>query len=199
MPTSWHGGSARAGSKATGQTIRNGLAMEAAVTTSPPPCVQRTAGACEPFARIASVRRAGRERTIVLGAFADGTDGVAIVAAHSAQRIDAFPCFHPAISPDGRRIAFERYFTLGTRVALRYRGLVAVYDLARSPRENRERGADPRFAGRVVNPPAMTGDASERWVDGIVWRSASELRFAVRYDERTHEVTVAFPKASASP
>ncbi|GAC1348824.1 MAG: hypothetical protein NVSMB19_00870 [Vulcanimicrobiaceae bacterium] len=156
-------------------------------------CVQRTAAAgCEAFARIAAVRHASPRRTVVFGRFADGSDGVVIVDPGTARRIDGFPCFHPVLSPDGRRIAFERYFRLHARIALRYRGLVAVYDLERSPRGNRDSGADERLAGRVVNPRTMTGDASERWVDGIAWRSSSELHFAVRYDERTHHVRVSF-------
>ncbi len=170
--------------------MRNGTVVEQVAIISP--CVESAATACETFARVVSVRRANDERTIVLGTFADGTGGVAIVDPRTSRRVDGFACFHPTISPDGRRIAFERFFSLRARIALRYRGLVAVYDLAQSPRENRARGADPRFPGRVVNPSAMTGDASERWVDGIAWRSPTELHFAIRYDERTHHVIVAF-------
>lgn len=154
-------------------------------------CAVRSASACETFARIVAVRRVGTTRTIVLGTFADGAAGVAILDARSGKRIDGFACFQPAISPDGTRIAFERYFTLGATLALRYRGLVAVYDLGKTPSGNRAPASDVRFPGEVVNPRAMTGDASERWVDGIVWHSPTELRFALRFDERTHDVSIA--------
>lgn len=38
----------------------------------------------------------------------------------------------------------------------------------------------------------VDGDASERWVDELAWESATRLRFEIRFDERTHVVTVEF-------
>ena len=152
-----------------------------------PACIERST-TCEAFARVTTVRRASADRIILLGVFADGADGAVIMDPRTPRRIDAFACYRPTISPDGRRIAFERYFSLRTHIALRYRGIVAVYDLGKSSHENLDRG-DGR-PGRIVNPPAMMGDASERWVDAIAWHSATELRFVIRYDERSHDVTV---------
>ncbi len=167
---------------------------------SPPPieaftrvaaCAPRAALACEPFTRVRRSVDAVAGRRVVFGTFADGTDGIAILDSRGT-RLDGFACFAPTLSPGGRRLAFQRYATPHERVALRYRGLVAVYDLAASPRANRAGVPDGRFPGRVVNPRAMTGDASERWVGDIAWRGPALLHFRVRYDERTRDVSIAF-------
>jgi len=99
---------------------------------------------------------------IVIAGMVDGDVSTVVIVDLSQKNIvDLFLCYSPAISPDGRFVAFVKFYPAhGISSAESH---YMLYDLASSPAKNRPAGGkvDPASVGRGIFPPGVGNAAGD--------------------------------------
>jgi hypothetical protein len=149
----------------------------------------------EELAEVDEVRAVADDQLAVRGMVNGSGSEVVLVSFQSAKVRDKFLCYRPAISPDGKYIAFVKFypahFVDGTS------DHYMLYALDQSPTDNRPKGVpvgDNIDVGNPVYPPAVRNSYSDnvsvpvgeqhQAVSPLFWSSDSKrLFFADRLDE----------------
>ncbi len=141
------------------------------------------------FAQINSLRQGPAGRLIILGMATGSVDEIGILDTKANKLIDDFMCYEPAISPEGKYIAFTKFYPPhGIESADDHSMLYAV---AHSPQENRPKGtqlSNDEDVGFEIYPPGKgnwtrdnigAGDQPDNIVaGGYIWKSDDQYFFA---------------------
>lgn len=144
--------------------------------------------------QVASARLFHEDRVVIDGMVNADVWKSVIVDLKNNEVIDSFLCYSPAVSPNGRYIAFIKFFPAHGISSAEDRYM--IYDVASSPAANRPPNikSHPAVVGRVVYPPGVgnvPGDnvdigsrpAHEVASETFFWRDdSSEFVFADRLD-----------------
>lgn len=108
------------------------------------------------LSQVTSVRLFEGRFAVLAGMFSGNASEVVVIDVSEAQVTDSFLCYSPSISPDGRYVAFVKYFPgHGIESADDH---YMLYDVSLSPTENRPMGVEPKDAivvGAAVYPEGI--------------------------------------------
>lgn len=141
------------------------------------------------FAQVNSLRQGPAGTLIILGKVTGSVDEVGILDTNASKLIDDFMCYEPAISRDGKYIAFTKFYPPhGIESADDHSMLYAV---ERSPQENRPKGAHlskDEDVGFEIYPPGKgnwardnigVADRPDNIVaGGYFWKGSDQYFFA---------------------
>jgi hypothetical protein len=138
------------------------------------------------FAQLTSARLYQGSKLVIAGMVNGNVSEVAVVDSNKGSVIDHFLCYSPAISPNGRYVAFVKFYPEhGVSSAEDH---YMLYDVQQGSKGNRPSWADrhPSLVGKVVFPPKIENrqddnvDVGDRPIhsmasDGFFWNNQSSL------------------------
>jgi len=153
------------------------------------------------FAQVNSISLGPEGKLVVLGMVTGSVSEVGIVEIGKARIIDRFNCYRPAVSPGGGYVAFTKWFP--PHFVESVEDHVMLYEVARSPAENRPAGIEP---GNDIDVgfalyPAGAGnwkmdnqnvpqDLAHMSASDYFWRDSSHFLFADTVSEEFQVVWV---------
>lgn len=129
--------------------------------------------------QVDGARLYGRDRLVITGMVNGDVWKVVITEIAKGSVIDEFLCYSPAISPNGRYVAFVKFYPAhGISSAEDH---YMLYDVALGPNDNRPTGIHhhPAVVGRVIFPKGMGNTPGDNVDVGVgpVHRMASDRFF----------------------
>jgi hypothetical protein len=135
--------------------------------------------------QVDAIQRVQSGKAVILGQLNGDVQSVAVLDLDKGQVADAFLAYQPALSPDGRYVAFVKWFPP------RYAGGVTheylLYDLSRDPRANRAQTVSLDNFQDVGTPvyPLGSANAADDNVDVPRGHTLSSDNFYWRKDSKT--------------
>jgi hypothetical protein len=191
------------------QTISMSFGETRAVFTNSPPTLRvEKKGAKHDFklpvdlVQVTAARLYREDRIVIVGMVNGDAWKAAVVDLKQGIVLDSFLCYSPSISPDGRYIAFIKFYPSHSISNAEDRFM--VYDAALGPTQNRPSGirSHPAVVGHVVYPvgasnlPGDNVDIGDRGVHQIAsesffWdQSSKKFIFADRFKQQYSAVLV---------
>ncbi len=150
--------------------------------------VEKRVALPDEIAQVENVRKVVGNKLVVHGMINGSGSEIVIIDLSSARQVDKFVCYGPSVSPDGRYIAFIKFypahFSDGTD------DHYMLYDLSLTPAENRPSGVGQDnwlIAGRCVYPVGCGNRAGDNngvpeesrhlSSSGLYWNSAKDDEF----------------------
>ncbi len=132
----------------------------------------------EEIAQVDEIRKVVGNKLVVRGMVNGSGSEIAVIDILSARQIDKFLCYGPRVSPDGRYIAFVKFYP--SHFAEGTEDHYMLYDLDKSPRNNRPpvaAGDDWQTVGICIYPTGIGNKAFDnvRRPEGSQHSSRSEF------------------------
>lgn len=128
------------------------------------------------FTQLTSARLYRTDRLVISGMVNGDVSEVVVIDSENGSVLDHFLCYSPAISPNGRYVAFVRFYPAHGMNSVEDHYM--LYDVQLSPEQNRPSGANhhPSVVGKVVFPvgPANRPDGNVDLGGGPAHEMASE-------------------------
>ncbi len=166
------------------------------------PGVRRSVTLPSEFVQMGSARLFTSDRLVVTGMVNGDVSEVIIVDSNKAEMHDHFLCYSPTVSPDGRYVAFVKFYPAHgvNSVEDHY----SIYDAKLSPEQNRPPlyPHNPAVVGKIVYPNGLSNKPSDnvdleststhRMVsDGFFWDEQSvSVVFADEFHDELSAVVV---------
>jgi hypothetical protein len=162
-------------------TFRSGSPM--AVVLKPTNGALRTVDLPAEFTQLTSARLYRADRLVIYGMVNGDASEVVIIDPEKGAIVDHFLCYSPEISPNGRYIAFVKFFPAHGIDSVEDHYM--LYDVQLAPERNRPSGPPhPTLVGRTVFPSGVAnrlndnvelGDRPVHMMtsDGFIWNDES--------------------------
>ena len=122
---------------------------------------QRAVGLPAEFSQMDSARLYGVDRIVVTGMINGDASEVVVIDLKQGVEVDHFLCYSPSISPNGRYVAFIKFYP--SHGVSNVEDHYMVYDISLSPEQNRpaEIPHHPGVVGHVVFPVGIPNSPSD--------------------------------------
>ena len=164
--------------------------------------------------QIDGVRFVSPDVAAIIGKFDGALDEVTLIDAVRSSVVDDFLCYDPSVSPDGRFIAYEKFFTEHEQPLFSQSAVYLVYQTRKSADDNRPKllGSDGPYAvGFPVYPRENAADRAYKpllspasrsihsRMSHIKWLTATKLTFRDRFKGSISQVTIDIGGGVATP